>query len=88
VQAHVVKITAGEDFMEAELKLIQPTYTVTTELNAHLRHLSNLFSEYIKSSRNIPTEVLVVFDNIKDPLQKLYYIAANLVQSWKSSSVF
>jgi ATP-dependent Lon protease len=81
VQAHVVKITAGEDFMEAELRLIQPNYTVTTELNAHMRHLSNLFSEYIKSSRNIPTEVLVVFDNIKDPLQKLYYIAANLVQA-------
>jgi ATP-dependent Lon protease len=81
IQAHAKRVTAGQDFMEVEVTLIQPIYTVTTELNAHLRHLSNLFNEYIKSSRNIPTEVLVVFDNIKDPLQKLYYIAANLVQS-------
>jgi ATP-dependent Lon protease len=81
IQAHAKKFRQTTEFMEVEVQLVQPEYKETAELDAHMRHLSNLFSEYVKSSRNIPSEVLVVFENIKDPVQKLYYIAANLVQS-------
>ncbi len=81
IQAHAKKLRQDEEFMEAEVKIIQPDFKETTELDAHMRHLSNLFVDYVKSSRNIPSEVLVVYENIKDPVQKLYYIAANLVQS-------
>lgn len=81
VQAHAKQFRQNEEYMEVEVELIQPEYDQTTELDAQMRHLSNLFSDYVKSSRNIPSEVLVVFENIKDPVQKLYYIAANLVQS-------
>jgi ATP-dependent Lon protease len=81
VQAHAKKITANPEFLEVEAEIIQPDYKETPELDAHMRHLSNLFSDYVKTSRNIPAEVLVVYENIKDPVQKLFYIAANLVQS-------
>ncbi len=81
VQAHAKKFRQDEEYMEVEIEIIQQEYRETTELDAHMRHLSNLFSDYVKASRNIPSEVLVVFENIKDPVQKLYYIAANLVQS-------
>jgi ATP-dependent Lon protease len=81
IQAHAQKFRQTHEFMEVEVHLVQPEYKETPELDAHMRHLSNLFSEYVKSSRNIPSEVLVVFENIKEPIQKLYYIAANLVQS-------
>jgi ATP-dependent Lon protease len=81
VQAHAKSFRQTEDFMEVEVELIHPEYRESTELDAQMRHISNLFIDYVKSGRNIPSEVLVVYENIKDPLQKLYYIAANLVQS-------
>ncbi len=81
IQAHAKRFMSEHGFLEVEATLIQENYTVTADLNAHIRHLSSLFTDYVKSSRNIPSEVLVVFENIKDPSQKLYYMAANLVQS-------
>ncbi len=81
VQAHAKKFRQKEEFMEVEVELVQPEFKETVELDAQMRHLSNLFSDYVRSSRNIPSEVLVVYENIKDPVQKLYYIAANLFQS-------
>ena len=42
-----------------------------SELDALLRHTSTLFAEYVHLNRNVPSEVLVAFENTKDPLRKL-----------------
>jgi len=46
-----------------------------------VRHATTLFQEYVKLSRNVPPEILMAFEGIKEPHRKLYYMAANLVQS-------
>jgi ATP-dependent Lon protease len=71
VQAHAMRFERKEEYLEVEAKIIQQKYKESSELDAQMRHLSNLFSDYVKISRNIPSEVLVVFENIRDPIQKL-----------------
>ncbi|MBE0556914.1 MAG: AAA family ATPase, partial [Proteobacteria bacterium] len=51
------------------------------EIDALVRHTSGLFTEYVKLSRNLPPEVLVAFEAIREPQRRLFYMASNLVQS-------
>ena len=39
-----------------------------------------LFAEYVHLNRNVPSEVLVAFENTKDPRRRMYYIASNILQ--------
>jgi len=52
-----------------------------SELDALLRHTSSLFAEYVHLNRNVPSEVLVAFENTRDPQRKLFYIASNILQT-------
>ena len=81
VQATVKKYVAKEAFIEAELILNKSEAPAGHDVDALVRHASTLFQEYVKLSRNVPPEVLMVFDGVKEPARKLYYIAANLIQS-------
>jgi ATP-dependent Lon protease len=81
VQATVKKYIPKEAFIEAELILNKSEAPAGHDVDALVRHAATLFQEYVKLSRNVPPEVLMVFDGVKEPARKLYYIAANLVQS-------
>jgi len=81
VQATVKKYVPNAAFIEAELILNKSEAPAGHDVDALVRHASTLFQEYVKLSRNVPPEVLMVFDGVKEPARKLYYIAANLVQS-------
>ncbi len=81
VHAVIEEFIPNNNFLEAKVRIIEPTHDVSTELDALVRHSSTLFSEYIHLNRNIPSEVLVAYENIKDPVRKLYYIAANINQN-------
>ncbi|MGD0337342.1 MAG: endopeptidase La [Bacteroidota bacterium] len=80
VQATVKKFLKNENFLEAELAIPEITLTLDAELDALVRHTAGLFSEYVHLNRNIPPEVLIAFENIKEPLRKMYYVAANILQ--------
>ena len=81
VQAAVTSFIPNEQYLEAEISLVEEQVVITPELDALIRHVSGLFSEYIHLNRNVPSEVLVAFENVKDPLRKLFYVAANVTQS-------
>ncbi|MDI6780357.1 MAG: endopeptidase La [Bacteroidota bacterium] len=81
VHAVIEEFVPNNNFLEAKVRIIEPTHDVSTELDALVRHSSTLFSEYIHLNRNIPSEVLVAYENIKDPVRKLYYVAANINQN-------
>ncbi|MBI4810836.1 MAG: endopeptidase La, partial [Ignavibacteriales bacterium] len=51
---------------------------MTSEIDALIRQVSSLFTEYIQMSRNVPSEILTTFENIKHPRRKLFFIAANI----------
>ena len=81
--AHAVvkKFILNERFLEADVMLNYQRVQVDRELEALTRQASSLFTEYVHLNRNIPAEVLAPFENISDPQRKLYYIAANFLQT-------
>jgi ATP-dependent Lon protease len=81
VQASIQRFLPNERFLEAELAISFEHVSVDSELDALLRHTSALFAEYVHLNRNIPSEVLVAFENTKDPHRKVFYIASNILQS-------
>lgn len=69
------------DYLEAEIEIISHEIEEGPEIDALVRHMSNLFNEYIKLNRNIPDETIIAFNNLTSPIQKLYYVAANIQQN-------
>ena len=81
VQGQIKEFLPNEKFMMAEISTTFQSDDKTTEMDAIVRHASSLFSEYVRANRNIPPEALAAFENIKDVQRRLYYIAANILQT-------
>ena len=81
VQGKIAEFLPNDKFMMAEIETIPHENDRSTEMDAIVRHASSLFSEYVRSNRNIPPEALAAFENIKDVQRRLYYIAANILQT-------
>ncbi len=81
VQGTIEQFVPNEKFLMADIATLFPPADKSTEMDAIIRHASSLFTEYVRANRNIPPEALAAFDNIKDMQRKLYYIAANILQT-------
>ena len=81
VQASIKKFLVNEKYLQAEVQIHADVPEVNTEMDAIMRHASTLFTEYVRANRTIPPEVISAYENIKDAQRRLYYIAANIVQS-------
>lgn len=80
-QAVIEQFIPNTEFLEAKVKLITPKYESTPEIDAFVRHISSLFAEYIHLNRHLPSEILLAYENIKDPFRKMYFVASNITQS-------
>lgn len=81
IHGKIEKFTDNKDFFEAEVSLIIPNDQDHREMNALIRQMTNLFKEYVKINRSIPSEAINAYDNIDEPDRKLFYVAANINQS-------
>ncbi|MDE3056341.1 MAG: endopeptidase La [Bacteroidota bacterium] len=81
VQASVKRIHPNDQFLQAEVEISMAVPETNKEMEAVVRHASNLFGEYVRYNRNIPPEVHSAFENIKDTQRQLYFMASNVVQS-------
>ncbi len=81
VQGQIKEFLPNDKFMMAEISTTFQSDDKSTEMDAIVRHASSLFSEYVRANRNIPPEALAAFENIKDVQRRLYYIAANILQT-------
>jgi len=81
IQARVDQFVTNPRYLEADVQLATLPGAVDSELDALLRHTATLFAEYVHLNRNVPSEVLVAFENTREPLRRMYYIAANILQS-------
>jgi ATP-dependent Lon protease len=81
LQASVRQWVPNARYLEAELDLMTAPVDMDSEVDALLRHAASLFGEYVHLNRNIPSEVLVALENIKEPQRKLFYIASTVLQS-------
>ena len=80
-QANIKKFIPNANFLEAEIIVNRFNPPAGREIDALVRHASALFAEYVRLNRNIPPEVIMAYDGIKEPQRKMYYIASNIVQS-------
>ncbi|HVN48561.1 MAG TPA: endopeptidase La [Bacteroidota bacterium] len=81
VQASIKKFIPNQKFLEAEIIINSTALPEGREVEALVRHVSTLFTEYVRLNRNIPPEAIMTYNNIGEPQRKMYYIASNLVQS-------
>jgi ATP-dependent Lon protease len=81
VQATAKKYSSNQQYLEAEIEITKISTPLGHEIDALVRHAGSLFSEYVRLNRNMPPEVLMAFDGIKEPQRRLYYIASNLILS-------
>ena len=81
LQAAIREFVPNDKFLEAECRITTPSMVMDSELDALLRHASTLFAEYVHLNRNVPSEVLVAFENTRDARRKMFYIASNILQS-------
>ncbi len=78
----IVKQIKKEDFLAAEVVPIQVEYDENEqELVAFIRRTSELFYDYVRAHRLLSPDIFTAFENIRDPVRKLYFAAANIHQS-------
>lgn len=78
-QGKIERKYKNEEYLEAKIKRVDVKYSdKNKELQALMRHSSELFEEYVKNNKNMPPEIITAFENIDDPIRKLYYAAANI----------
>ena len=80
VQAFIKTYTRIEPLLEAEIILNDRKDEINQEVEALMRHASQLFIEYINLSRNVPGDLIAAYEVLKDPRRKLFFIAANIIQ--------
>jgi len=81
VRAFITGMVPNDRFLEADVLLREERVQMDSELDALLRHTSSLFAEYVHLNRNVPSEVLVAFENTHEAHRKVFYIASNILQS-------
>jgi ATP-dependent Lon protease len=80
-QANIKRFVQNPNFLEAEIVINRLDVPSGREIEALVRHVTTLFTEYVRLNRNLPPEVIIAYDGIKEPQRKMYYVASNLVQS-------
>ncbi len=81
MQGKIVKSKKKKDYLYAQVEPMEIEYDEKdNETIATIRRSSDLFIQYIRNNRVLHNDLIVAFDNINDPLRKLYFAAANLTQ--------
>jgi len=80
-QAKIKKPKKNLEYLASEFTQINPRFNdKDKELKALIRHSNELFNEYVKINRNLPPDLMNAYENIDDPIRKLFFAAANIKQ--------
>lgn len=78
-QAKISKPIKNKVYLEATIDQVPVKFNEKDkELQAMMRHTSLLFKDYIQENSQLPPDIIGAFENIEDPVRKLYYAAANV----------
>jgi ATP-dependent Lon protease len=73
------KSIKNAECLEAKVSIIQyDDLTIDTELEAYIRRTHDAFAAYVTTNKHLPPEIQSAFENIEDPVRKLFYAAANI----------
>lgn len=81
VRAKVIRFKKASQYLAAEVEVIGPdTKSVSREVEAMSRSVSETFAEYVRLNRRIPDEVLVALASIEKYHQQADTMAAHILQ--------
>jgi ATP-dependent Lon protease len=83
-QGFIRRLTESTGYLAAEIETVTTVVPNDKKMEALQRQIAELFQEYVHMHRGLPQEILVAFENITDPVQALYYVAANLLSKAES----
>ncbi|HVK37385.1 MAG TPA: LON peptidase substrate-binding domain-containing protein [Candidatus Kapabacteria bacterium] len=83
-QGFIRTMSRPNGYLEAEIETSVAVVPHDKKMEALQRQVAELFQEYVHMHRGLPQEILVAFENISDPVQGLYYVAANLLSKSES----
>ena len=64
--------------LEAKITILKhDDISIDAEQEAYIRRTQDAFSSYVSTNKHLPPEIQSAFENIEDPVRKLYYAAAN-----------
>ncbi len=65
--------------LEAKITILKhDDISIDAEQEAYIRRTQDAFSSYVSTNKHLPPEIQSAFENIEDPVRKLYYAAANI----------
>lgn len=77
--ARIAKEYKNANFLEAKIEQIEIGFQESDkELQASQRLLSELFDLYTKKNNNIPTDIMVAYESISDPVHQMFFAASNV----------
>lgn len=79
-QATIISFVENERFLEADIRLHVTPNELTPEIDALIRQVTSLFTEYTQLNRNLSKDILTSLESIKDPHRKLFAIAGSISQ--------
>ena len=65
--------------LEAKITILKhDDISIDAEQEAYIRRTQDAFSSYVSTNKHLPPEIQSAFENIEDPVRKLYYAAATI----------
>lgn len=77
-RVNIDKCTENDDYIEAEVSVIEDDTPVNEELEALSRAVMTQFEQYVKLNKKIPPEVIVSVNQIEEPSKMADTIASHL----------
>ncbi|NQS98231.1 MAG: endopeptidase La [candidate division Zixibacteria bacterium] len=77
-RAKVTRVYAADDFLHAEISLIDETEDQSPKIKAAFRRAINLFKEYVVLNKNLPDELILTLENVIEPNRLADFIASHI----------
>ncbi len=80
IRARVKRFLKVEDFYRSTIDLVPETLQSDATVEAGLRHVLNLFKEYILLNRDVPDELVLTVESLENPQRIADFIAAHVTK--------
>lgn len=77
-RAQAQRISTVDDYLQAEISLIEETEDQSPKIKAAFRRAMNLFKEYVVLNKNLPDEMLLSLENMVEPNRLADFIASHI----------
>jgi ATP-dependent Lon protease len=78
-RVRIHELTESETFFEARVTEYVDDVETTVQMQALMRNVNTLFEQYIKVSKRVPLEIIMIANNISEPGRLADTVASNVV---------